>query len=775
MAKVSPRSAIARIASRAAIAIGIAVALAAYCMKYSAWGERVIYADKATLGLAWLPGTVWDLQWLVCCAGLVLAAVGSVGLEIHSRAGLEVHARSGDEVRARDTPEAGKARRRLAAANGDVVGAVAMAVVAAVVLSWHVVGIGRHRKLGRPVPLKRWFGRSKRFRPVDALYDHAFQLGWDAMVPMSLLGVPTARVSALCRGAGLPYELAVKYHRWLGVATLVLIFGHFALFCLAWGVDRGAAHAWDEVLQACHQYGSSVASLRASKLLARSCTGISNFFGLTALLAGAVLGVGSLEVVRRRNYDAFITSHQIHAVWWFFACCHWPGCVAFCFPAIVFYGADAAHRRFRASASAAVAVRAHRATEGDRVLVATVAAPRPPTGGCPFLRKADDACGATIYVQAPRLDALVWKPFTVAGVVEDPRTGARAALVHVFDTGAEDRWTRKLCVAAAKAPTLELRFRGPMPRAPDAHERAALAGTPALLVGAGSGMTPALAFLRNVRDALDGGDASRVKIRLVLVVRDAALLECCDAFVLPRGPDGATAEPWLSTEVHVTRAVFEPREPAASAPADARPMRSGPVSLRRDARNALVAERARWPANAPLEAPAPSHDGSMAVDEAWALVGAFSGYAGAAYGLVWRDAAPLARSGPTLLRRGATGNPNLVSGGLAVVLCAAAAYACAAAALAAADALRRRARTTAASAAPLLGEAPPPADDGDGAPFVVHLASDGARPDVAAAVDRADAALGADAAVLAGGPPALLAALGARCRKRAVVALTFQM
>ena len=35
--------------------------------------------------------------------------------------------------------------------------------------------------------------------------------------------------------------------------------------------------------------------------------------------------------------------------------------------------------------------------------------------------------------------------------------------------------------------------------------------------------------------------------------------------------------------------------------------------------------------------------------------------------------------------------------------------------------------------------------------------------------------LGADAAVLAGGPPALLAALGARCRKRAVVALTFQM
>jgi hypothetical protein len=88
MARVSPRSAIARIASRAAIAIGIAVALAAYCMKYSAWGERVIYADKATLGLAWLPGSVWDLQWLVCCAGLVLAAVGSVGLEIHSRAGL---------------------------------------------------------------------------------------------------------------------------------------------------------------------------------------------------------------------------------------------------------------------------------------------------------------------------------------------------------------------------------------------------------------------------------------------------------------------------------------------------------------------------------------------------------------------------------------------------------------------------------------------------------------------------------------------------------------
>ena len=42
------------------------------------------------------------------------------------------------------------------------------------------------------------------------------------MLPICLLGVPLARSSALWRLAGLSYEEAVTYHRWLGAIAVVL-------------------------------------------------------------------------------------------------------------------------------------------------------------------------------------------------------------------------------------------------------------------------------------------------------------------------------------------------------------------------------------------------------------------------------------------------------------------------------------------------------------------------------------------------------------------------
>ena len=54
------------------------------------------------------------------------------------------------------------------------------------------------------------------------LDDLAFYAGKVSMIPISLLGVPLARSSAMWRLAGLSYEEAITYHRWLGASAVVL-------------------------------------------------------------------------------------------------------------------------------------------------------------------------------------------------------------------------------------------------------------------------------------------------------------------------------------------------------------------------------------------------------------------------------------------------------------------------------------------------------------------------------------------------------------------------
>ena len=135
----------------------------------------------------------------------------------------------------------------------------------------------------------------------------------------------------------------------------------------------------------------------------------------------------------------------------------------------------------------------------------------------------------------------------------------------------------------------------------------------------------------------------------------------------------------------------------------------------------------------------------------------------------------MARRGPSLLQRG-DGNPNTVSGGFALGACCLAAIAGAALGLAAAAVARRR-----RSRAARYDDAPDDVEldavelddlaSGDG----LALAGDGVRPDLARVVARADEQLGAEAVVLAGGPPALLDALEDLCGGREVERMTWSM
>ena len=117
------------------------------------------------------------------------------------------------------------------------------------------------------------------------------------------------------------------------------------------------------------------------------------------------------------------------------------------------------------------------------------------------------------------------------------------------------------------------------------------------------------------------------------------------------------------------------------------------------------------------------------------------------------------------------GNPNVVSGGLSLIVCAAAAFVGAVIALAVSAGIRRRRRRSYRSASDVELK-----DVGDaGAAAELVFATVGARPDLGDILRRANEELGPDADVLIGGPQLLVDGLEDRLKDRVVERMTWAM
>ena len=152
------------------------------------------------------------------------------------------------------------------------------------------------------------------------------------------------------------------------------------------------------------------------------------------------------------------------------------------------------------------------------------------------------------------------------------------------------------------------------------------------------------------------------------------------------------------------------------------------------------------------------------------MLGRGIGFLAAAYAVAWREDAPFARHGKYLFDRRKNGNPNVVSGGLSLVVCAAAAFVGAVIALAVTACIRRRRRRSYRSASDVELK-----DVDAGAAAELVFATVGARPDLGDILRRANEELGADADVLIGGPQRLVDGLEDRLKGRVVERMTWAM
>lgn len=182
--------------------------------------------------------------------------------------------------------------------------------------------------------------------------------------------------------------------------------------------------------------------------------------------------------------------------------------------------------------------------------------------------------GGVVYLAVRWLARWEWHPFSVAGVVAVG--GEDHLLVHAV---ARERWTRRIAalvqeqtlaqaqvlaqragdvggdVVGDDAPRdtcLSVGVIGPSPAPPELVSLASAGarGAPILLVGGGSGLSPAVAVLHRI--AAHARLASDARVRLVCVVRELTTLEMLDRRMLPRNAEGQTGYAWLTAEIHLT-------------------------------------------------------------------------------------------------------------------------------------------------------------------------------------------------------------------------------
>ncbi|RWR78655.1 ferric reduction oxidase 7, chloroplastic-like protein [Cinnamomum micranthum f. kanehirae] len=168
-------------------------------------------------------------------------------------------------------------------------------LVFAIYVVWAAYGytIQNHRYISKfPHPAKE-----KRHLMLEY---SGYRLGTIGMFFLTFLFIPVSRGSILLRIIDVPFEYAIRYHRWLGNATMTIFTMHSFCYILSWGLRGQLPH----------------------KLLRWNKHDVSYFPGLVSLVIGLLMWLTSLYPIRRRKFELFYYTHQLYAVFIFFFALH---------------------------------------------------------------------------------------------------------------------------------------------------------------------------------------------------------------------------------------------------------------------------------------------------------------------------------------------------------------------------------------------------------------------------------------------------------------------
>ena len=310
----------------------------------------------------------------------------------------------------------------------------------------------------------------------------------------SLLLLPAARNSMWVACFGVPFERAVRYHRFLGSLAYLLVTVHMLIWFVKWGIEgtllNNMFHIDNLIL------GDTVWVDKAT------CTGFyphwDNFtipltwigwLGLTVMVSIAM-------ACRRKNYELFHYIHHFAWVYYIIALMHAWTFWYYAVGGLTLYLVDRCIRLTRACTHTAIVSLGHH----DGVSILHIA------GGTLQYH-----AGQYAFVNVPAISELQWHPFTISSPPD-----ASELSFHIKNMG-DKTWTGELAALASHQSMTEVRIDGPYGKPHEYSSKSVL-----VLLAGGIGITPMHAVFAEVYAhacrSLDSDSIGRIRVRAWAVV-----------------------------------------------------------------------------------------------------------------------------------------------------------------------------------------------------------------------------------------------------------------
>ncbi|KAG0625705.1 hypothetical protein M758_2G075000 [Ceratodon purpureus] len=345
---------------------------------------------------------------------------------------------------------------------------------------------------------------------------------------MTLLFLPVTRGSPILRLIHVPFEHAVRYHRWLGHLTMLLITSHGVIYSIYYS-SRHETHmiiAW--------KYSQE---------------GIANLPGVVGAMAGVLMWVTAIAPVRNRFFNLFYGTHQLYIVLFAFYAWHvGKGNMGKCMGGIFLFFIDRFLRMVQ-----------------SRKRLTSVSAQVLPSGivelKIPIKQGFEYNALSFVYINVPGISRLEWHPFSSASSSLNTANTIAICIKPLGD------WTHSLhnailenLATQALNPRLQCPFALKLhAEGPYGHEsNYFLRYKNLMLVAGGAGITPFLAILN---DLLKRHELKQEKlpvcVQVIWCVRSiselSTLRDIRPAQICPRLADGDPNSLNLEVEVFVTR------------------------------------------------------------------------------------------------------------------------------------------------------------------------------------------------------------------------------
>ncbi|KAL4094202.1 hypothetical protein PRIC1_009865 [Phytophthora ramorum] len=322
----------------------------------------------------------------------------------------------------------------------------------------------------------------------------ALTFGFVCVFNMAFLFLPATRNCVWMEFLNISYANGIKYHRWVGVVTVVTAFLHCLGYYWSW-IREGT---W--VKEALPCFNCEVGGEGKDPWM--------NFFGLIALLSFLSIGFTSISWVRRKMYNTFYSVHHLFILGTIFAVLHWNPILAWIFPSVMLYVICRAISS--SNGFTPVTVREFTTISHDVVKV-VLSRSTAPAGNY--------KAGQFVYLNVPAISKLQWHAFTIAS---SPRTSPDTLTILLKSLG---DWTDDLvrysedCKKNNVLPTMYMDgYYGGSLEMYDEYSTVCL-------VGGGIGVTPLFAILEDIVAKLQHGGSLRQKVFFIFTFRELSLLE----------------------------------------------------------------------------------------------------------------------------------------------------------------------------------------------------------------------------------------------------------